>query len=340
MRFVSMLALCVALASADTPGQPEVRAWKGVVTVVARGTMDRGGKGHERQEERIEFLLLGKPGSRPKDPLTFKMRESKGGYTLEVELTEGEGARAVTRKGRSMGALYPVIVGDLDPSTGRFGFRVQATPARLTAHATLSGMHEGRFTTFRTPLTRAAFLRDRVFRGTLPKGGRTIHVHESLRDEKGGRVARDVEIDFRLERIEPVLRGVVKDHNGQPLPRVTIRARTSKGAGGRRNFLRTGETGPDGMFRIPAAWGLWAIEVVPVQRGPHVYAPRPIGVVELVFDDAPEIVVVADAYWLRALGDFGKLRSHFTGDVKAYLDWTIPRMDPRRVEAARVRPAK
>jgi hypothetical protein len=338
MRILALIALICAGAPADNPLPAQVRAWKGVVTAVAQGEMGRGGKGRERQEEKAEFLLLAKPGNLPKDPVRFEMRESEGGFTLEIDLTEGEGARAVNRKGRALGALYPTVTGELDPQSGAFAFRVRATPVRLTAHATLSGMHQGRFTTFRMPLTRAAFLRNREFRGRLDNGSGEIHVRQVVRDEKGGRVPRDVEIDFRLERIEPVLRGVVRDHNGNPLSRVKVRARTSKGAKGRKNFLRVGETGPDGSFRIPAIWGLWSIDVEAVRRGDHVFAPRPIPIVELKFDDAPEIDVVADAYWLRALRDFRKLRSHFTGDVKAYLEWTIPRMDPRRLQAAKVRP--
>ena len=337
MRYLLLLLLAGPVWAKD-PLLTEARAWKVAVTVEARARPPTDGKGTETQYEHAEFLLVTKPPRRPEDgpAVDFEMRRGEGDYRVKIDMVESRKGKAVVTKGSAAGRLFVSITGAVSAATGHYRFRIQATRRQFTVHTTLSGQHHGRFTTFRLADTRRSYMRDLLLEGQVKQEGALLEGRREFVD-KQNKFVRDVVVTWRFERIDPVLKGRVTDHLGRPVEGAEIIARTSIGAG-RRNFLRKAKTDADGRFVIDAMWGTWWLLVTPELRGQVVYANRGFRTVALNFEKVQPADMTVDAFRLRALLDFHLLRAHFRGDVRGFLDYTLPRMHPRRIELAKLRP--
>jgi len=342
MRCLVLILLLGAVArSQDTdPVLHEPRVWKGVVEAAGIGADVTLTGGEETQRERIEFLLVTEP---PKvtvgwPRLFFGMRAVRGTYDLDIDTREGEGDAAIVTRGSAKGALHPRVEGYVEPTTGRYKLAVEVQPAMLAAVSTYSGMWEGRFVTWRTAAQRVPLLAGLAEEGTLDEGGRIIRGSRTFVDRRGGHV-REVELNWRIERLDPDVRGRVVDHLGQPCRGLEVRARYQDAERIRRRLpplLRTATTGDDGRFRVPAFRGDWTVEIVGQVQDGIVYAGRRVDeVARIRFDEVPDLEVDIEAYRMEALPRTDLLERHFRGDVDAYLAYIRERVHPHVLELAR-----
>ncbi len=323
----------------------EERAWRGVLEVSSKSLPPPGGKGGETQTERVEFLLTTKPPRRTAGwaKLTFTQRETTGHYTLTVDTSEGTGESARTTKGQGAGRLHAKIVGFLEPKTRAYRLAVAVTPDRIVAMQTLSGFAKGRFTTWRHVAGRRAFLAKFDHTGTASADLSVMEGEKTFVDRKV-RLRRDVTVRWRIERIDPVLRGRVVDHNGAPLAGVEVVAtnRTpQRRAQGLPPLRKEGRTDANGEYKIDVWWGHWNVAVAGKrERGLVMAGARTSNTAHVRFDRVDPVPLTVPVYRLAALPTAHKLVRHFQGDVAAYLAWITPRVPKARLRAALAPPAK
>ncbi len=332
MRWV-LPFLLVAAARAE-----ETRAWKGVITVRATARIPRGSRGHEEQTEKIEFMLVTResPEGRKNPPVPLAMRGGHGTYSLSID-TRG---RFIAIKGRKTGVLHPQVSGSIDPSGGRLQLRVTATPRTLVVLALMSGVHRGVFRTWRTAVERNSILAGFTAVGKIE--GAVASGRENLVDRKSDRT-RDVVVEWRIERVDPELRGRVVDHLGRPVAGVVIHARTTNPRRAKKKLpphFRSAKSDKHGRFKIEAFWSHWRVQLIPFLRNGVVYSWTGVEGVDLRFDNAPKKELLMQAYALAELPDAHLLEGHFRGDVAAYLNYIRPRAGEERMKRARVSPAE
>jgi hypothetical protein len=321
----------------------ERRAWKGVIEAKAKGRNPGVTRGEETQCERIEFLLVTEPPRRsiawPR--LKLAMREGHGGYELAIDVREGDGDAAISTRGEAAGELHPRVDGYVEPTTGKWKLLVEISPGTIAPVATLSGLWEGRFVTWRTALRRVPLLAAFEEEGDLGDEGRVIVGEKTFVDKRGG-VVRDVEVTWRIERLDPAVRGRVRDHLGRPVEGLKILARYQNAQRLRQRLpplLREGRTDGAGRFRIDAFHGAWAVELVGEEREGIVLAGRVLDeLVQVRFDDVPDLDLRIDAYRLDALPYARLLAGHFQGDVGAFLAHVRERVAPELLEGALAEP--
>ncbi|MHC4818194.1 MAG: carboxypeptidase-like regulatory domain-containing protein, partial [Planctomycetota bacterium] len=322
MRCLILILLLAAAAAPEEVLLLEKRAWKGTVEVTSVSSEPQGGRGHERQRERLEFVLLTAPPKKsvawPRVPL--RMRDGRGEFDLTIDMREGEGERVVIRKGRGAGLLHPHILGFVEPSRRRYGLKIRAAPNDLVAKTTLSGMGKDGFATWRSITARRSFLANLQVTGEVTADGRMLSGKRAFVDNRAP-LARTVEITWRIERVDPVVRGRVTDHRGRPVAGVAVLARTTNPVrirGRLPPFLREGRTDADGRFSIPVFWAHWGVEVVgQLQAGTVFQGHKTDAAVR--FDGVPHLDVSVAAYDLRAMPYARLLKRHFQGDVGRYL---------------------
>ncbi len=333
MRCLILIHALAAFAAADDVMLHEERIWRG--TVEARTEGDG-----EVHEERFTFTLVTRP---PKHTLVaarlpFLLRETEGSYSLTIKRTDGD---ALTR-GSGAGRLYPRVRGWVQPD-GRYSLEFTATPTRATAKTTTTGMWEGRFTTWRTVTARPSLLaRHRVSgrAGHAAAEGLTLEGEQTF-VQRGVKV-RKVKVKWKVERIDPVLRGVVKDHNGRPVAGLLVVATTTNPARVRRRLpplRREMRTDVQGRFALPAFWAPWTVQVRGELKDQTVYAPQREEV-QLKPDISPSVGFVVKAYDLARLPRPRLLLRHFRRDVYAYLDYMNQRTTRARIEAALLSPPR
>jgi hypothetical protein len=316
---------------AADPSLLEPRAWKGVIEARGRNVGKEITGGQEVQEERIEFLLLSQPPrtsvGRPRVPL--RMREGQGTYAIDVDVREGHDAGAITSRGGAKGDLFPRVEGFVEPTAGQYGFAVAITPSPLAVLGTVSTIVDGRFVVHRTAGRRAPFLDGFEVEGELSDEGRLIEGHRTVTDRRGG-VTREAELTWRIERLDAAVRGRVRDHRGQPITGMIVLARFQNGERIRQRLppiLAEGRTDADGRFRIPGFHGPWTVELKAEERDGVVLAGRQVdGLVQVRFDDVPELDLTVAAYRLEALPYAHLLRRHFQGDAGAFLAYVRERV--------------
>lgn len=342
MRMVMRcLILILLLAAAAAPGEVlllEKRAWKGVVEVSSVSSEPRDGRGHERQQERLEFVLLTSPPTKsvawPRVPLL--MRDGRGDFNLAIDTRRGRDGKVVVTKGHGAGRLHPHVLGYVEPSRKRYRLSIRAMPNDLVAKTTLSGVGNSGFTTWRSITARRSFLANLQVNGEMTEGGRVLTGRRTFVDKRAS-LARNVEITWRIERMDPVVEGRVTDHLDRPVGGVTVLARTTNPARIRQRMpplLRKGRTDEDGRFSIPVFWANWSVEVVGLSREGTVIAGHRAGA-DVRFDDVPQIDIRVDVYDLRALPWPRLLDGHFQGDVARYLAYVRERVPAHVLEAAR-----
>jgi hypothetical protein len=335
--------LLAAAAAAQEPLLHEERSWTGVAEVVSVSHAPAPGRGRETQREKIEFRLVTEPPKvtvgRARLPLG--MREAKGAWGIEHDMTEGSGAEAVVRKGGGEGRLWPTVEGWVEPERARYRLVVHVAPQTLVAKATLSGMWQGRFTTWRTALDRRPFLAELDVEGETAEDGRVLAGERTFVDRREA-YPRDVTIRWRIERVDPVLRGRVLDHLGRPAAGLRIVARTTNPDRRRRRLpplFKEGTTDAEGRFALEAFWAPWTVEVAGAVRDGVVHEGRRVDL-DLRPDHVPPLDLEARAYRLDALPRPELLVRHFQGDVTAYFEYTRARVPERRLEAALVPPGE
>jgi hypothetical protein len=342
MRLAALLVL-LALPALGDAGilSREKRAWRGAFEVRSLSREPNDGKGREEQREKVEFVLISSPpiGRVQVPRVPFEVRKCTGRFHLRVDLTEGEGDKAILTRGGRDAPLYPRVAGVLNPKTGFCGLRVVVTPQRLVTQATLSGIDKGRFQTFRTVLSRTPFLRDFKVEGELTENGRLFEGERKLVDREG-KHPRDVTITWRLERVDPVVAGRVVDHLGRPVPDIEVLARATNPQRVRNRLppiIKEARTDANGRFAMDAFWSQWSLTVVGAEREGTVFESKDVeGGVHLRLEDAPEVEVTLRAYRLRALPESKLLKGHFRGHVGAYLDYIRPRVGAERMRYALV----
>ncbi|MHC4547906.1 MAG: hypothetical protein ACYTEZ_03945 [Planctomycetota bacterium] len=341
MRCLALILPLLAPAAAEEVLLHEERAWRGVVEVASVSREPAQGHGRERQRERVEFVLLTRPPRRTigRARLPLQMREGRGLYELSVDLREGRGEEALVRKGRGAGRLHPRVGGYVEPGTGRYRLRVQATPRNLVARTTLSGMSQGRFATWRSITARQPFLTSFDVEGTATRHGRLLVGTKTFVDRRAP-LPRRVEVTWRIERIDPVVQGRVVNHLGEPVAGLQVLARTTNAERRRQRLpplLREARTDEEGRFRIGVFWAHWNVEVRgAVREGVVIAGHRVADGAHVRFDDVPELEVRVDAYRLAELPHARLLERHFQGDVGRYLAYVHERVPERRLARALV----
>jgi len=334
MRLFALCLLLYGPAAAEETLLHEERSWLGTIEVTATSRMPADGKGEEVHTERIEFRLVSMPPrvtiARPRLPMT--MREGKGSWSLVADTREGEGRKQIVTKGKGRGRLWPRVQGYVEPETGRYRLIARATPAALVAKATLSGFHEGRFTTWRTTVDRAPFLGSFDVKGRATEDGRVLEGEKTFVDRRA-RLTRDVTIRWRLERVDPVIRGRVVDPRGQPVAGLDVIAR--KYNPDRRPLVRSAKTDEDGCFSIPVFFSPWTVEVRGAVRDGVVYEGR-LEALRLRPDRVTTLDIELSAYRHAALPRPRLVKGHFQGDLRAYFEWIRARYPERRLEAAKI----
>ena len=338
MRCLILILLLAAAAAPEEVLLHEERAWRGTVEVSSVSAEPRGGRGHERQRERLEFVLLTSPPTRtvawPRVPL--RMRDGRGDFDLAIDTRRGKDGKVVITKGHRAGRLHPVVLGYVEPSRKRYVLSIRAMPNNLVAKTTLSGMGNSGFTTWRSVTARRSFLANLQVNGEVTEDGRVLTGKRVFVDKRAP-LARTVEITWRIERVDPVVEGRVTDHLDRPVAGLTVLARTTNPARIRQRLpplLRKGRTDGDGRFRIPVFWANWSVEVVGSSREGIVFTGCRTGA-DVRFDDVPQVEIRIDAYDLRRLPWARLLGGHFGGDVARYLTYVRERVPERVLEAAR-----
>jgi len=347
-RLVLILAAFLAAQARAEPGNElllEKRAWRGFVEVTSSSWPPPGGKGGETQTERAEFVVITEPPRRTIGwaKLIFALKESKGRYTLALDTREGEGKKLRTAQGSGSGRLHVTVLGFLEPKTRKYRLALQVTPRDLIARHTIAGFADGRFTTWRCILSRRPFLAAFDHTGVADKDLRVMEGAKTFTDRRV-RLARKVTVKWRVERVDPVLKGRVVDHHGRPLAGIKVVASTTN-AGRRTNGLppifKEGVTDEAGRFSIDAWWSHWQVRVKAERRKGLVLAGgRVENGVQLRFDDVPGVTMTVPVYRLEVLPRFRKLPGHFQDDVERYLEWIRPRVPSRRLEVALTPPAE
>jgi len=344
MRRLVLILLGGLAAAGDPPSEAdpsllEPRAWKGVIEASGRNVGKEITRGEEVQHERIEFLLLTEPPrqsvGRPRLPLT--MREGRGSFDLSADLREGEGEGAITSRGASKGELYPRIEGYVEPTTRRYALSVNVSPAVLAVVGSVTGIIDGRLIHHRTAGQRAPFLSGFEMEGAVGEEGRVISGSRTFTDRRGG-VTREAEVTWRIERLDAAVRGCVRDHLGRPVEGMKILARFQNFARRQQRLpplLHEGKTDAEGRFRIEAFHGGWTVQIVGEERDGRVIAGLALAdLVEVRFDDVPDLDIKTEIYRLEALPQPHLLRRHFQGDADAYLSYIRERAPAPVLERA------
>jgi hypothetical protein len=338
MRCLILILLLAAAAAPEEVLLLEKRAWKGVVEVTSVSREPHGGRGRELQRERLEFVLLTAPPKKsvawPRVPL--QMRDGRGDFDLTIDLKEGQGERAVIRKGRGAGRLHPHVLGYVEPSRKRYGLKIRAVPNDLVAKTTLSGMGRDGFATWRSITARRSFLADLEVKGEVTGDGRMLSGKRAFVDKRAP-LARTVEITWRIERVDPVVQGRVTDHRGRPVAGLHVLARTTNPQRIYQRLppmVREGRTDDDGRFSIPVFWAHWGVEVVGQLQGGTVFEGRRTDAA-VRFDGVPDLDISVAAFDLRALPHARLLNRHFQGDVTRYLEYVRDRVPDTVLERAR-----
>jgi len=322
-----------APASVD-PSLVEVRAWKGVIEAKGRNVGKEITRGEEAQSERIEFLLVTEPPKKsiawPRLP--FRMREAKGTFTLSADVTEGEGVGAITTVGSTDGDLYPTVEGYVEPTTGKYALKVGVTPATLACVGSVTAIVDGKLVHYRTAGQRAAFLSGFGMEGDVGEEGRVIRGSKTVTDRRGG-VTREAEVTWRIERLDPAVRGCVRDHLGRPIEGLKVLARCRRA--GLPLLVREAKTDAEGRFRIEAFQSGWMVQVYGEEREGRVIAGIALAdLVQVRFDDVPDLDIRTQIYRLERLPQARLLRGHFQGDADAFLEYTRPRVPAAVLERA------
>ncbi len=323
-----VLILLLGAASGQAPeGDPallEPRAWKGVIEARGRNVGKEITRGEEVQNERIEFLLVTEP---PRTTigwprLAFKLREGRGSYELSTDVREGDGEGALSSRGAAAGELHPVIEGFVEPTTGKYKLAFDVMPGTIAIVGTVSGVIDGKLVNHRTAGRRSPFLSGFAVEGDLGEEGRVIAGERTITDRRGG-VVREAAVTWRLERLDAVVRGRVRDHLGRPVEGMKVLARLVDADRIRKRLpplVREGKTDADGRFRIDAFHGGWTVQLVGGERGGLVLAGRAVPeVLQIRFDDVPSLDVTTEIYRLDMLPQPHLLGGHFRGDADAYL---------------------
>jgi len=340
---VLILPLLGAPALADDVVLHEQRVWKGVVDVTSKSREPTVGEGCEQQRERIEFVLLTQPPrmSVMAARLPMKMRESSGSWELSVDRTEGEGLKAVKKKGWGEGRLHPRVIGYIEPTTGRYRLRLACEPKQLVAKTSMAGLVRGQPATWRSVTARRPFLSTFDVGGELTEEGRVLAGEQSFIDKRVG-LARKVEIRWRVERVDPVVAGCVFDHLDRPVVGLKVVAHTTNPNRMRRRLppiVREGTTDAEGRFRIGVYWAHWSVAIAGAVRDGVVFTGHQVkGGTYVRFDDVESLDVRVKAYNLRALPRSRLLAGHFQGNVLEYLAYIEERASKRRLDAALVAP--
>lgn len=338
MRCLILILLLPAAAAPEEILLLEKRAWRGVVEVSAVSRTPADGHGRERQRERLDFVLVTSP---PRKTVAWarvplRMHDGRGDFDLSIDMRQGRDEKIVIRKGRGAGRLHPHVLGYVEPGRRRYGLTIRATPRDLVARTTLSGMGRSGFATWRSVTSRRSFLADLQVQGEVTEEGRVLAGRRTLLDKRAA-LAREVEITWRIERVDPVVQGRVTDHLDRPVAGLEVLARTTNPARIRKRLpplLRKGRTDDDGCFRIPVFWAHWGVEVVGRQHEGTVFSGHKTDAA-VRFDDVPRLEIRVDAYDLGALPYARLLGGHFQGDVAAYLAYVRERVPARVLQAAR-----
>jgi len=325
-----LLLLAPARAGED-PALSGARVWKGFIEVAAVSSEPPDGRGREIQKERIDFVLLTEPPKQsvawPRLPML--MREGFGSYELSIDFKTGQDAEAIVKQGEGQGKLYPRVQGFVEPTQNRYKIVAAVTPGELVARSSIAGMWEGKPTAWRTVLQRTPFLGAFEAEGELDEQGRVLRGTRSFLDRRQT-LDRQVDITWRIERIDPVVKGRIVDQHERAVPGMKVFARHTNPER-RRNRLpplwREGESDVEGRFRLECFWAPWTVEVVGLEREGIVYEGRVVpGDVQLRLDDVPDLVIQVKAYDLARLPRPELLRRHFQGDVGRYLAWLRERV--------------
>jgi hypothetical protein len=327
MRLALLPLLLSGAAWADEP-----RAWRAVFTVASRARPPADGRGGETQTERAEFVLVTRPARSKGLAVPFTFQKGTGSYGLRIDRSEG----AVTTRGDGSGKLFVKATGTL--KDGRYRIVVRVQPERLVTLVTMSGMDRRRFRTFRTSVTRATFLGAFVIEGDLK--GRVIEGRREFEDRKA-KFTRDVVIEWRVERVDPVLRGIVVDHLGRPVEGMSLRASSTTPARIAKALpplVRLGRSGEGGRFSLQAFWATWGLALAPLEKNGVLYLPREVAPWSIRFDDAPERELVVDAYRWADLPDAHLFEKRFRRDPGMYAAHLRRRADPTLLRRALVAP--
>ncbi|HEX5137543.1 MAG TPA: carboxypeptidase-like regulatory domain-containing protein [Planctomycetota bacterium] len=322
-----------APAPAD-PSLHEVRAWKGVIEARGRNVGKEITRGEEVQHERIEFLLVTEPPRKtiawPRLP--FRMREGKGAFGLSADVSEGEGAGAITSQGATEGDLHPAVEGYVEPTTGKYSLTVNVAPATIAVVGSVTAVVDGKLVHYRTAGQRAAFHSGFGMEGDVGEEGRVIRGSRTITDRRGG-VTREAEVTWRIERLDPAVRGTVRDHLGRPIEGLRVLARHRRP--GLPLLVREATTDADGRFRIEAYQAGWMLQVFGEERDGRVIAGIALpDLVQVRFDDVPELEIKTQIYRLDRLPQARLLRGHFQGDADAFLEYTRARVPAAVLERA------
>jgi len=310
----------------------EPRAYRGQLIVRSEMRLAGEAQGSEVQEERIEFLLLTEALARGETRQPFVMRERSGSYRLAIDLRDD----GVSTKGEGSGALHPEVEGSVDPATGDVELSVRVTPGRLLAKTIMGGFEHGRFRTYRSVADRRPFSHAFAARGKFDDEG--VWGTSRTAEDRKEKYPRAVETTLRLERIDPVLRGVALDQHGSPLAGLRVVARTTDpGRIARRlpPLEREGKTDERGRFAIDAWCARWEIEIEGAVRGEHAIEGRVFreGVL-LAIDDAPFTDARLSVFRIDALPEARALRGHFRDDLKGYFAYIRERASEERLALA------
>jgi hypothetical protein len=329
-RLVLILLGSLAVGDdAPSPADPsllEPRAWKGVIEASGRNVGKEITRGEETQRERIEFLLVTEPPRKsiawPRLP--FRMREGKGTFELSADVREGAGDGAITSKGTASGELHPAVEGWVEPTTGKFALTVNVAPSVLAVVGSVTAVIDGKLVHYRTAGQRAAFLSGFGVEGAAGEEGPVIAGSRKIEDRRGG-VTREAEVTWRIERLDPAVRGRVVDHLGRPVEGLRVLARYRR-AGGLPPLLHEARTDAEGRFRIEAFHGGWMLQVMGEEREGRVIAGVALpDLVQVRFDDVPDLEIETQVYLLERLPQARLLRGHFQGDADAFLEYTRAR---------------
>lgn len=332
-----LLLLLAGSAGADEITLKERRAWRGTVTVESTARETKDAKGTETQREKAEFVAVTKlPRRKAEGPVvTFETRHAEGEYAIAIDMVEGRGERAVVNKAEGDGRNHVRLYGEANAETGHYRLRVVGARTQFIVRTMLSGKHYGRLATYRVAVMRKSFLRNLELEGTWTGDGRVIEGRKEFVDDTA-KYKRDVVVTWRFERVDPVIHGRVRDHLGRPVAGVEIIARTGIGSG-RRNFMRKAVTDVGGRFSVDALWGKWWIFVTPLKKDNVVFAPLHVEPADLQFEKVEPLKIEMNAFHFRALRDSHLLDRYYRGDVRAFLDYVLPRMLPEQIEMAKVR---
>ena len=338
MRALAVLLLWAALLAAE-PEKPvpleEPRAWRGRIEVEAVAA-----DGSETQKERVDFVAETAPRRTTGGPtrLKLQLRRASGTWALEIDRKKAKQGRKVAQKGSGSGELSVRLTGELDIATGTVVLRPRVQTPRLVARTTVAGVGAGGFGSFRSVASRRACTGSDVEAGKLDAPRRTAKGERTYEDSAEG-VARKVTVRWTLERIDPVVRGRVVDHEGKPVAGLRVVASTVRVAQDRPGTYvdrREAKTGDDGRFTIPAEFLTWGVQVFASVDGDIVtagYVGNDAAVVR--FDEVPDLEIRVVRYRLSHLPQSRLLETRFRGDVDRYLDYVTRRYGRQGLSASR-----